>query len=75
MQSKTKVRDLDFPPSATLKGPDSQTVSGSTDMEREGREREREREKNKGKFTGTHIVIGGFETDRCETVSGDEIIF
>lgn len=41
-------------------------------MEQEGRGRERE---NQGKFTGTHVVIGRFEMDRCEAVSGDEVIF
>lgn len=46
-------------------------VSGNTNMEREGGGRK----KNKGKFAGTHVVIGGFEMNRCEAVSGDEVIF
>jgi len=34
-----------------------------------------EKKKNKGKFTGTYVVIGGFEMDRCEVVARDEIFF
>jgi hypothetical protein len=59
-----------FSHSAARKGPDSQDVSGGSNMEREGREGE-----NKGKFTGTHVLIGGFEMDRCEAMAGDEVIF
>lgn len=34
-----------------------------------------ERERSRGKFVGTHIVIDRFETDRCEAVARDEIVF
>ena len=45
--------------------------------QRENREKcEEGGNKNKVKFvSGTYVVIGGLEMDRCEAVARDEVIF
>ena len=65
-----------FPCSTSLKGPSGRKAPGTTEPRAHGgRRRGGGKNENQGKFTGTYVVIGRFEMNRCEAVSRDEVIF